>query len=153
MLGSSHIRFTPEIEWSNSYHFTNIYSYWLDWLVLRDILKTACNITDATNKGVGSQGRVEGEDAGWANDALRHRRPSYAHSGPDRWPQQPLLNHKLSRHAMGQNWNPSYSINAPQGPHRVYYGPSLLDRVDNRPSVKADLLISIPLLLLCLDSA
>jgi len=28
----------------------------LDWLVLRDILKIACNITDATNKGVGGEG-------------------------------------------------------------------------------------------------
>jgi len=89
-------------------------------LVLRDILKTPCNITDATNKGVG---RVEGE-GGWVNDALRHRRPSYVHSGPDRWPQQPLLYHELSRRAMGQNWTPSYPINATQGLRRVYYGPS-----------------------------
>jgi len=82
-------------------------------------------------------GRVEGE-GGWANDALRHRRPSCVHSGPGRWPRQPLPCHKLCRHTMGQNWTPSHPINAPQGPHRV---PPLLDRVENRPSVQADQLI------------
>jgi len=35
----------------------------LDWLILRDILKTACNITDATNKEVGRWVEV-GEDGG-----------------------------------------------------------------------------------------
>jgi len=43
---------------------------------------------DATNKGVGGwegMERMEGED-GWVNDALRHRRASCVHCGPDRWP-------------------------------------------------------------------
>jgi len=71
-------------------------------------------------KGVG---RVEGE-GGWVNDALRHRRPSCVHSGPDRWPQQPPPYHEPCRRTMGQNWTPSYPINAPQEPHRVHYVPS-----------------------------
>ena len=49
---------------------------------MRDVLNTACNITNAINKGVV---RVERE-GGWVNDAFRHRRPSCMHSGPDRWP-------------------------------------------------------------------
>ena len=53
MLGSSHARFAPEIQQSNSHHYVNIHRYWLDWLALRDILKTACNITNATYKRVG----------------------------------------------------------------------------------------------------
>jgi len=47
----------------------------LDWWVLRDILKTACNITDVMYKGVGGWEevrRVRGE-GGWVNDALTHR--------------------------------------------------------------------------------
>jgi len=36
--------------------------------------------------GERGMGRVEGE-AGWVNDAFRHRQPSCVHSGPDRWPQ------------------------------------------------------------------
>jgi len=57
MLGSSHVRFAPEI-YSEiySYHYTNIYSCWLNWLVLRDILKTVCNIMNAMYKGVGERG-------------------------------------------------------------------------------------------------
>jgi len=39
--------------------FIIVFSYWLDWLVLRDILNTACNITSAVYKGVGG-GRVWG---------------------------------------------------------------------------------------------
>jgi len=35
----------------------------------------------------------------------------------------------------------SYIINAPRGPQIILYGPSWLDRVDNKPSIKADLLI------------
>jgi len=59
-----------------------------------------------------------------------------------RWARvQPWPYHEPSRHAVEQNWTPSYPINAPQGPHRVYYGPSWLDMVNNRPSAKADLLI------------
>jgi len=52
-----------------------IYSYWLNWLVLRDFLNTACNITSAAYKGwAGGRevGRVEGE-SGWVNNALGHR--------------------------------------------------------------------------------
>jgi len=102
-----------------------MYSYWLDWLVLRDILKTACNIMNATYKGVdGWEGN--GEDGGggvWVNNALRHRRPNYVHSGPDRVTAA-LTIPEPSRRAIGQNWTPSYPINAPQGPHRVFYGPS-----------------------------
>jgi len=67
--------------------------------------------------------RVEGE-GGWANDASRHRQPSYVHSGPGRWPQQPWLYHEPCRRTMGQNWTPSYPINVPRGPQRIYYGPS-----------------------------
>jgi len=62
MIGSSHVRFTPEIEYNNSYHYTNIYSYWLYWLALRDILKTACNITNAMYKGVGGLTMLSGAD-------------------------------------------------------------------------------------------
>jgi len=36
----------------------------------------------------GGGGWVKRED-GWIKDALRRRRPSCVHSGPDRWPQQP----------------------------------------------------------------
>jgi len=68
-------------------------------------------------------GRMEGV-GGCVNDALRHRRPSYMHSGPDRWPEQPRPYYKPSRRTMGQNWTPNYPINVPQGPHSVYYGPS-----------------------------
>jgi len=53
----------------------HIYSYWFDWLVLRDILKTACNIMNTMHKGMGGWegvGRVDGE-SGWVNHALRHR--------------------------------------------------------------------------------
>jgi len=32
-----------------------------------------------------------GDEDEWVNDALRYRRPSYVHSGPDRWPQHPSL--------------------------------------------------------------
>jgi len=39
-----------------------IHSYWLDWLVLRDILNVACNITSGTYKGWavgrGGEGRL-----------------------------------------------------------------------------------------------
>jgi len=117
---------------NSGYHYTNICSYWLDWLVLRDILNTA---------------HIRGWVGGWVNNALRHRQPSCVHSRPDRWPQQPLPYHKPCRHTMGQNWTPSYPINAPQGPHMVYYGPSWLYRVNNRPSVKADLLIYTSLII------
>jgi len=113
MLGSSHVRFIPEIQQSNSYHHTNAYSYWLDWLVLRDILKTICNITNATYKGwVGREGEGEGS---WVNDASRHRWSSYVYSGPYRWSQQPWLYHKPCRHTMEQNWTPSYPFNAFKG--------------------------------------
>jgi len=54
----------------------------------------------------------------------------------------PINGHSSSsRHILEQNWMPSYPINAPQWPHRVCFGTLLLDRVDKRPSVKADLLI------------
>jgi len=90
-------------------------------------------------------GWEEGEEGGgegrWVNNTSRHSQPSCVHSGPDRWPQQPWPYHESCRHAMEQNWMLSYPINAPQGPHRVYYGPLWLDKVDNKPSVKADLLI------------
>jgi len=62
-----------------------VHSYWLDWLILRDILKTACDIMNATYKGVG--GWEEGGEGRWVNVALRHRQLSCVHSGPDRWPQ------------------------------------------------------------------
>jgi len=35
----------------------------MDWLILRDVLKTACNIMNAANKQVG--GGVEGGGGGW----------------------------------------------------------------------------------------
>jgi len=35
---------------------TYIANYWLDWLVLRDILNTTCNIMSAMYKGVGRGG-------------------------------------------------------------------------------------------------
>jgi len=41
-----------------------IYSYWLNWLVLRDVLNTTCNIMSATYKGWAGRRevrRVEGE--------------------------------------------------------------------------------------------
>jgi len=47
----------------------------MDWLILRDVMNTACNITSATYKGVGGWkgdgARVEGVD-GWVNNASRH---------------------------------------------------------------------------------
>jgi len=39
----------------------------MDWLILRDVLNTACNIMNATNKGLGKWvgvGRVEGVGMG-----------------------------------------------------------------------------------------
>jgi len=39
----------------------------MDWLILRDVLNSACNIMNATYKGVGEWegvGRVEGEGEG-----------------------------------------------------------------------------------------
>jgi len=47
MLDSSHVRFAAKIDYGNSYHYTKLYSYWMDWLNLQDILNTACNITSA----------------------------------------------------------------------------------------------------------
>jgi len=41
MVDSSHIRFAAEIEEGNSYHYASLYSYWMDWLILRDALNTA----------------------------------------------------------------------------------------------------------------
>jgi len=78
MLDSSHITFA--LEWNRAIAIitlTYIRSYWLDWLVLSDILNTACNITSAAYKGV----------SGWINIASGHSRPSYMPSMPDKWPQ------------------------------------------------------------------
>jgi len=85
-------------------------------------------------------GKMEGE-GGWVNDALRHRRPSCVHSGPDRWPQQPPPYHEESRHRVEQFGTTCHLIKAPQWPHRVCDGPAWLDRVAKKPSVKANLLI------------
>jgi len=63
MLDSSHVRFAAEIEQGYSYHYTNLHSYWMDWLILRFVLNRAWNITDATNKEVGWQ-EVGGEGGG-----------------------------------------------------------------------------------------
>jgi len=49
---------------------TLTYSYWFGWLVLKDILNTACNIMSAAYKGM-EVGRVEGL-CGWVNTANRH---------------------------------------------------------------------------------
>jgi len=114
----------------------------LDWLVLKDVLNTACNITSAAYMAVGGW-----RGGCWINDARRHRRPSCVHSGPDRWPQQPRPYNKVYRCIMGQNWTPNYPINAPQGPRMVYYGSLWLDRVGTRPSVKVDLLIYTSLII------
>jgi len=48
----------------------------MDWLILRDVLNTACNITSGTYKGEG----------GWVNDAARYSQPSCIDIEPDRWP-------------------------------------------------------------------
>jgi len=39
----------------------------MDWLILRDVLNTACNITSAAYNGVG--GGEGGEKGVWVNDA------------------------------------------------------------------------------------
>jgi len=78
---------------------------------------------------------------GWVNDVIRHRQPSCVHSRPDSWPQQPWAQAMQTYSGTEIDSNCKQPINAPQEPHRVYYGPLWLDRVDNRPSVKADLFI------------
>jgi len=85
-------------------------------------------------------GRVEGE-GGWVNNALRHRRPSCVHSGPNRWPQQPLPYHEESRRQVKQFGTTFRLIKASQWPHSVCDGPAWLDRVGKKLSIKADLLI------------
>jgi len=88
--------------------------------------------------GVMGVGRME-RMGGWVNDTSRHSWPSCVHSGPDRWPQQPWPYHEPSRHTVEHNLTTSYPVNAPQWLHRVCFGPSWLDKVDKRSSVKADL--------------
>jgi len=112
MLDSSHVRFAAKIEWRNHYHYTSLYSYWMDWLILKDVLNTACNITNAAYKRWAG-GRVEGE-GWWVNNALRHRQPSCVQSVPDRWPQQPGSYHEESRRRVEQFGTTGYPINAPQ---------------------------------------
>jgi len=91
-------------------------------------------------------GRVSGwegaeREGGCANDALRHRRPSCVHSGPDRWPQQPPPYHEERKRRVEQFGTTYHLIKAPQWLHRACDGPAWLDRVSKNPSVKADLLI------------
>jgi len=87
---------------------------------------------------VGGRGveRVEGE-GGRVNDALRHRRPSCVHSGP----QQLLPYHEESRCRVEQFESTCHLIKTPQWPHRVCDCPAWPDRVGKKLSVKADLLI------------
>jgi len=69
----------------------------MDLLILGDVLITACTIMSAAYKevsrweggGEGKGGLEVEEEGGWVNDASRHRRPSYVHSEPNRWPPQP----------------------------------------------------------------
>ena len=61
MLDSSHVIFVLE---GNSYHYANVWSYWLDWLVLRDILNTVCNVTSAEYKEVVDERGGEGGGGG-----------------------------------------------------------------------------------------
>jgi len=56
---------------------TYAYSYWLDWLVLRIVLNTTCNIMSAVYKGVGGrEGWRGGYVHRWVNNASRCSRPS-----------------------------------------------------------------------------
>jgi len=48
MLNSSHIRFAAEIDREIAIIALTYICYWMDWLILRDVLSTACNITNAT---------------------------------------------------------------------------------------------------------
>jgi len=52
---------------SSSYHYTNIYSYWLNWLVLREVLNAACNIKSTAYKRVGGWDGRGGSGSGWVD--------------------------------------------------------------------------------------
>jgi len=80
MLGSSHVRFAPELQQSNSYHYTNIYSYWMNWVILRDALSTACNIMSVAYKGWAG-GLTMPLDI--ANQIVRTVGQTDGHSSPD----------------------------------------------------------------------
>jgi len=138
LLDSSHVRFAPEIEWGNSYHsLVYIATGWTSRYWKTFWTQPAISWIPCIRGWVGVR-RV------WRvkfNDASRHSQPSCVHRGPDRWPQQRWLYHKPSRHTVEHNWIPSYPINAPKWPHSVCFGPSWLDRVDKRLSVKVDLII------------
>jgi len=120
MLDNSHIRFATEIEWGNSYHYTNLHSYWMDWLVLRDVLNTACNIMSATYKGVGRVGGLT-MSVDTANKVVCTISQTDSHSCPD---------HTTSRADI--KWNSLGSYYAPQWLHRVCVGPVWLDRVGKK---------------------
>jgi len=93
MLDSSHVRFTPEVEYIAIITLTYVYSYLIDWLVLRDVLNTSYNIMSATYKRGGWVGG--GGVGGWVNNVSRHSWPVVCmvgqkdgHSSPDhatRW--------------------------------------------------------------------
>jgi len=99
----------------------------MDWLILRDVLNTACNITSAAYKGVGGL-TMSVDTADQAVCTLGHSSPDHTTRRAD-----------VEWNSLGPQTTP---INAPQWPHRVCVSPAWLDRVSKKPSVKADLLIS-----------
>jgi len=113
----------------DSYHYTKLYSYWMNWLNLRDILNTACNIMSAAYKGW--VGRLT-MPVDTVNQVVCTVSQTDGHSNPDHTTQSVDIEwNSLGPHAT--------LLMLPSG--RVCDGPAWLDRVSNKPSVKADLLI------------
>jgi len=93
----------------------------MDWLILRDVLNTACNITSAAYKGVGRVGGLMMPvDIG--DQAVCAVGQTDGQSSPDHTTRRAVIEYN----SLGLQFT---LLMHPSGPHRVCVGPAWLGRV------------------------